>query len=116
VASVLNSPGNTPKTVGGSSPPAGRPRKPRRFARSETGLRCNRLDVVDFAAVAALSREFGRASIDALIANAGVAGPRGMTPESIDAAGWGEIFRVNAMAPLALAGAFAPQVARSEQR
>jgi NAD(P)-dependent dehydrogenase (short-subunit alcohol dehydrogenase family) len=51
-----------------------------------------------------------------LIANAGVAGPRGMTPESVDAAGWGDIFRVNAMAPLALAGAFAPQVARSEQR
>jgi NAD(P)-dependent dehydrogenase (short-subunit alcohol dehydrogenase family) len=80
------------------------------------GVTVHRLDVVDFAAVAALSREFGRASIDVLIANAGVAGPRGMTPESVDAAGWGDIFRVNAMAPLALAGAFAPQVARSEQR
>jgi len=76
----------------------------------------HRLDVADFAAVAALGSELGRETIDVLIANAGVAGPRGMTPESVDAAGWGDTFRVNAMAPLALAGAFKTQVARSEQR
>jgi NAD(P)-dependent dehydrogenase (short-subunit alcohol dehydrogenase family) len=76
----------------------------------------HRLDVVDFAAVAALGRELGGETIDVLIANAGVAGPRGMTPESVDAAGWGDTLRVNAMAPLALAGAFKTQVARSEQR
>jgi NAD(P)-dependent dehydrogenase (short-subunit alcohol dehydrogenase family) len=74
------------------------------------------LDVADIAAVAALGRELQREAIDVLIANAGVAGPRGMTPEAIDAAGWAETFRVNTMAPLALAGAFAAQVARSEQR
>jgi NAD(P)-dependent dehydrogenase (short-subunit alcohol dehydrogenase family) len=75
-----------------------------------------RLDVADFAAVTALGRELRDATIDVLIANAGVAGPRGMTPEAIDADGWGATFRVNAMAPLALASAFKAQVARSEQR
>ena len=74
------------------------------------------LDVADLGAVAALGRELGRETIDVLIANAGVAGPRGMTPESVDAAAWGDTMRVNAMAPLALAGAFTAQVARSEQR
>jgi NAD(P)-dependent dehydrogenase (short-subunit alcohol dehydrogenase family) len=76
----------------------------------------HRLDVADFAAVAALGRELARETIDVLIANAGVAGPRGMTPVAVDAAGWGDTFRVNAMAPLAVAGAFRAQVARSEQR
>ncbi|MGO8916918.1 MAG: SDR family oxidoreductase [Stellaceae bacterium] len=74
------------------------------------------LDVADFAAVSALGRELAQDSIDLLIANAGIAGPRGMTPEVIDAEGWGETFRVNSMAPLALAGALLAPLARSEQR
>lgn len=74
------------------------------------------LDVADFAAVSALGRELERDSIDVLIANAGIGGPRAMTPDAIDAAGWGETFRVNSMAPLALAGALRHAVARSEQR
>jgi len=74
------------------------------------------LDVTDFAAVRALGRELAGDSIDVLIANAGIGGPRGMTPEAINAEGWGETFRVNSMAPLALAGALQGPVARSEQR
>jgi NAD(P)-dependent dehydrogenase (short-subunit alcohol dehydrogenase family) len=74
------------------------------------------LDVADFAATAALSRALAGETIDVLIANAGIGGPRGMTTESVDAEGWGETFRVNAMAPLALAGAFHAQVARSGER
>ncbi len=74
------------------------------------------LEVTDFAAVAALARALDGESIDVLIANAGIYGPRDMTAASIDAAGWGETFRVNTMAPLALAAAFQAQVARSAQR
>jgi NAD(P)-dependent dehydrogenase (short-subunit alcohol dehydrogenase family) len=74
------------------------------------------LDVADFAAVRALGRELARDSIDVLIANAGIAGPGEMKPEAIDAEGWAETFRVNCMAPLALAGALLAPVARSEQR
>jgi NAD(P)-dependent dehydrogenase (short-subunit alcohol dehydrogenase family) len=74
------------------------------------------LDVVDFAAVGALGRELARDSVDVLIANAGIRGPRPMTPDAIDAEGWGETFRVNSIAPLALAGALHDAVAHSEQR
>jgi NAD(P)-dependent dehydrogenase (short-subunit alcohol dehydrogenase family) len=74
------------------------------------------LDVADVAAVSALARTLAGESIDLLIANAGVAGPRGMTAEAIDADGWSETFRVNAIAPLALAGAFLAQVAKSGER
>lgn len=77
-----------------------------------------RLDVADFAAVAALGRSLADETIDVLIANAGIAGPRAMRPETApaNAEAWAETFRVNAMAPLALAGAFHAQVARSEER
>lgn len=74
------------------------------------------LDVADFAAVAALSRALSGETIDVLIANAGIAGPRSLAAPAFDAEGWALTFRVNAMAPLALAGAFHPQVARSAER
>lgn len=76
------------------------------------------LDVADLAAVARFGRDLSAETIDLLIANAGISGPGDMTPESVApyASAWMETFRVNAMAPLALAGAFVTQVARSEQR
>ncbi len=81
-----------------------------------TKLAIHRLDVTDFPAVNALARKLADASIDVLIANAGVMGVRDMKPEAVDSAGWARVFTVNTMAPLALAGAFRAQVARSEQR
>lgn len=77
-----------------------------------------RLDVADLSAVAALGRELAGETIDVVIANAGTAGPRTLTPETVaaDAAAWEQTFRVNAMAPLALAGACHAQVARSRER
>ena len=74
------------------------------------------LDVADFAAVTAFGCALAQETIDVLIANAGIAGPSDMTAEAIDGEAWAAAFRVNAMAPLALAGAFHAQVARSEQR
>ena len=74
------------------------------------------LDVAEFAAVTALGCALAQETIDVLIANAGIAGPSEMTAEAIDAEVWADAFRINAMAPLALAGAFHAQVARSEQR
>jgi NAD(P)-dependent dehydrogenase (short-subunit alcohol dehydrogenase family) len=81
-----------------------------------SGVAVHALEVTDFAAVSALARALQGESIDVLIANAGIYGPRDMTLASIDAAGWGETFRVNTMSPLALAAAFHAQVARSAQR
>ena len=74
------------------------------------------LDVADLAAVAALGRALAAETIDVLIANAGISGPRGMTAEAIDGEGWAQTFRINAMAPLALAAACHAPVARSAER
>jgi NAD(P)-dependent dehydrogenase (short-subunit alcohol dehydrogenase family) len=76
----------------------------------------HQLDAADFAAVRRLADELGDVAVDVLIANAGIYGPRDMTVDTVDAAGWGEVFRVNTMAPLALAGAFRAHVARSGER
>lgn len=70
------------------------------------------LDVADFKAVSALGRELRSETIDLLIANAGVLLARDMTPQAVDDAAWMESFRVNAMAPIAVAGAFLDQVRR----
>jgi NAD(P)-dependent dehydrogenase (short-subunit alcohol dehydrogenase family) len=74
------------------------------------------LDATDFAAVAALADRLRDVAIDVLIANAGIIGPRDMPATSVDEAAWAEVFRVNAMAPLVLAGAFRDHVARGGER
>jgi NAD(P)-dependent dehydrogenase (short-subunit alcohol dehydrogenase family) len=80
-----------------------------------TGAELHPLDVTDLAAVRRLADEL-REPIDLLIANAGISGPRHMTAEAVDPEGWLETFRVNTVAPFALAGAFRPHVARSPMR
>ena len=74
------------------------------------------LDVTDLAATARLGEKLRQDAIDVVIANAGVTGPRDMAVREIDAAAWGEVFRVNTMAPLALAGAFAEALGRGGQK
>jgi NAD(P)-dependent dehydrogenase (short-subunit alcohol dehydrogenase family) len=85
--------------------------------RAVTGaVEIHALDATDFPAVTALATKLGDVAIDVLIANAGIIGPRDMPADAIDAAAWAEVFRVNAMAPLALAGAFRAHVERSAER
>lgn len=74
------------------------------------------LDLTDVAAIAALGRTLHSESIDVLIANAGVLLGREMSPHAIDPQVWIESFQVNAMAPLACAGAFLEQVSRSREK
>jgi NAD(P)-dependent dehydrogenase (short-subunit alcohol dehydrogenase family) len=74
------------------------------------------LDVTDTGAVMALGRDLAHETIDVLIANAGIYVARDMTAATVDAAAWLESFAVNAVAPLACAGAFLAQVARSRER
>lgn len=74
------------------------------------------LDVADVAAVKALGRTLADATIDVLIANAGIYIAREMTVETIDDAAWLQSFAVNTIGPLACAGAFLRQVARSKER
>jgi NAD(P)-dependent dehydrogenase (short-subunit alcohol dehydrogenase family) len=78
----------------------------------------HRLDVADLAATSALGRALAAETIDVMIANAGISAARDMTAATVSAGAeaWERTLRVNAVAPLALAGAFHAQVARSEQR
>ena len=93
------------------------PEKAGALKRLGPAVTVHRLDVADLAQIAALGRNLAGEAIDVLIANAGIMGPR-LTPETVaeEAEAWLETFRVNTMAPLALAGAFEAQVARSEER
>lgn len=93
------------------------PEKADALRRLGPAVAIHRLDVADFAAVAALGRALADETIDVLIANAGVMGPE-VTPETVGAKAdaWLETFRINTMAPLAVAGAFHSQVAHSAER
>jgi NAD(P)-dependent dehydrogenase (short-subunit alcohol dehydrogenase family) len=74
----------------------------------------HRLDVTDERRLRELARELGEIAIDVLIANAGRHGERDRGPGEVDPEVWSEVFRVNAIAPLATAGAFLEHVARSD--
>ena len=71
------------------------------------------LDVADDAQIKALAGRLKDRSIDLLINNAGVYGPRGSQSET---KAWLDVFRVNAIAPYHIARALAPLVAKSKQQ
>jgi NAD(P)-dependent dehydrogenase (short-subunit alcohol dehydrogenase family) len=74
------------------------------------------LDVLDRARIDALADELRGEPIDVLLLSAGLHGERGKGPAEIDHDVWDHVFRVNAMAPLAIAGAFVDHVAASALR
>src|SRR5712692_5966474 len=74
----------------------------------------HRLDVRDFEATAAFGRELAREAIDVAIANAGVSPGHRISLTEIDEAAWVQTFKVNSVAPLALAGALMPSLTRGE--
>jgi NAD(P)-dependent dehydrogenase (short-subunit alcohol dehydrogenase family) len=76
----------------------------------------HRLDVTDFAAVAALGRSLHAEAIDVLIANAGVLLDASERPDAVDYDAWMRSFQVNAMGPLACAHAFLAQVRAGRER
>jgi len=95
----------------------------RALAPADGRLQLHTLEVADFAATARLARSLADRSIDVLLANAGLFGPRHGTDGDwrqvfghIDYGVWDEIFRVNTQAPLCLAEAFVEHVAASEGR
>lgn len=79
-------------------------------------LRILTLDVTHAASVKAAAEELDRQSIDVLLNNAGVGGPRGQTIGNIDYNSWAKVLDVNTMGPLRVSEAFVEHVARSERR
>jgi NAD(P)-dependent dehydrogenase (short-subunit alcohol dehydrogenase family) len=72
-----------------------------------------RLDVVDEADIKALAARLKGRSIDLLINNAGIYGPRN---GQNDTKSWLEVLQVNTIAPYRVAEALAPLVAKSKQK
>ncbi|WP_322521593.1 SDR family oxidoreductase [Guyparkeria halophila] len=86
------------------------------FAHPDT-LQLHALDVADAEAIRALSDQLAEESIDWLINNAGVYGPRGVAFGNVhDVEAWLEVFRINSIAPMLIMQAFAEQIARSEEK
>jgi NAD(P)-dependent dehydrogenase (short-subunit alcohol dehydrogenase family) len=76
----------------------------------------HRLEVTEKASLDALALSVKSLALDVLIANAGVSGPRGMTPEMVDRESWIETLAVNAIAPLALAGVLRRNLEKGKQK
>lgn len=86
------------------------------FEHPET-LKLHALDVANAEAIRALSSELSNESIDWLINNAGIYGPRGVVFGNVhDDEAWLEVFLINSIAPMLIMQAFAEQVARSDEK
>jgi NAD(P)-dependent dehydrogenase (short-subunit alcohol dehydrogenase family) len=86
------------------------------LARKHPSLRVLAYDAADPTAADSLKAEFKDAPLDLLFANAGVIGGERQHFDNLDPEGVVETFRINALAPLQLARAFAKNVARSNKR
>jgi NAD(P)-dependent dehydrogenase (short-subunit alcohol dehydrogenase family) len=78
-------------------------------------VRLHALDVTDHGAIEALAASLAGETIDLLVNNAGITGPRPAAGEAPDQAAWLATFAVNTIAPCKLALAFAGQLAAAER-
>jgi len=74
----------------------------------------HRLEVTDPASIAALAARLADRPIDVLINNAGSLGPARQSSLDMDFEGWLDTFRVNTLAPLAVAQALLPNLRLGE--
>lgn len=74
------------------------------------------LDVTSAGSVAALSEKLAGETIDLLINNAGIYGPRGSELAAVEFDAWENVLRTNLLGPVRVARAFAGQVARSPEK
>ncbi len=88
----------------------------RDLAAVEGDVSAETLDVDDGPQVAALANKLSGQPIDVLINNAGIYGPKDVTRDTVDYDAWGQVFRTNAMSPLAVSAAFAANVAQGGQK
>ena len=88
----------------------------RDLAAVEGDVSAETLDVDDGPQVASLANKFSGQPIDVLINNAGIYGPKDVTRDTVVYDAWGQVFRTNAMSPLAVSAAFAANVAQGGQK
>ena len=88
----------------------------RDLAAVEGDVSAETLDVDDGPQVAALANKLSGQPIDVLINNAGIYGPKNVTRDTVVYDAWGQVFRTNAMSPLAVSAAFAANVAQGGQK
>ena len=88
----------------------------RDLAAVEGDVSAETLDVNDGPQVAALANKLSGQPIGVLINNAGIYGPKDVTRDTVVYDAWGQVFRTNAMSPLAVSAAFAANVAQGGQK
>ncbi|MBL4721869.1 MAG: SDR family oxidoreductase [Alphaproteobacteria bacterium] len=86
------------------------------LASTDIEIEVHALDVTDGESVRALADTLADEPIDLLLNNAGVYGPRDSDFGQIDFAAWDEVMRVNTLAPLRVAEAFAENVLKSDRK
>jgi NAD(P)-dependent dehydrogenase (short-subunit alcohol dehydrogenase family) len=74
------------------------------------------LEVRDQSSIDALAATLKGKPLDVVVLCAGVMGPRTMTPEAVDRQAWADVFAINTMAPLAMAGAVRQNLLLGSQR
>jgi len=79
-------------------------------------LEVHQLDVTDHTRCQALAKSLRRESLDLLLNNAGIYGPRPAKLGGVDYNAWSEVLRVNTMAPLKVSESFQSHVAASERK
>lgn len=89
------------------------PDKAEALRKIQGDISIERLDVVDDGQIKELAGHLKGRSIDLLINNAGIYGPRGA---QVDTKSWLEVFQVNTIAPYHITEALAPLVAKSKQK
>ncbi len=79
-------------------------------------VRVHALNVADKRSTDQLALALQGVPLDIVIANAGVAGPRGMSIEAVDRDSWLETLAVNTVAPVALASALKRNLDKGKQK
>lgn len=82
------------------------------LAAQHTNIEVFTLDVAKFTQIDALAQELNNVAIDVLINNAGVYPSGDLSDKDVDA--WLDGFKVNTIAPLKMAKAFTPHIAKSQ--
>ena len=80
---------------------------------SDDKLQILALDVIDPVSVQAAAAKLDGQTIDLLLNNAGIGGPRG---QGVDYEAWAKVLDVNTMGPLRVSEAFVDHVAQSERK